>query len=281
MESEFRPLGIREIFSTTLTTCRSRFGALAAISLVLIGVPSVLEVVGAWSYEGYRPVDMVMILAVLVAGLIAGAACIRVAAQECAGVRSSMFSSVAIALRRLTRVVGISLISVAAVIGVAAVMIGLGSILLLIVAPDWASDTTPNAIDIFDMANFSTEVLLIWLWSLLLALPALLLAGLWFMAPQAVIIENLHPIDSLRRSWKLVSVRIWRVCGTLSLAGLAVVAANVILSWIFPAGWAYVLVNLLTLPFLSVFGTVIYLDLRARYEDLNRETLAAELSTTA
>ncbi len=107
----------------------------------------------------------------------------------------------------------------------------------------------------------------------------------------ALIIEELGPMASLGRSWRLVSGERWR----LFLAGLVVVVIMIIgfwISWwvlfwmlgIFGAGAGFApyfsrqIVTLLTIPLTAAFTTVVYLDLRVRKEGLDKEGLVAQLS---
>jgi hypothetical protein len=67
--------------------------------------------------------------------------------------------------------------------------------------------------------------------------PALVLT-IWFgvmltLATPAVVLERQGPLQSLRRSWRLVSRSFWRVFGILLLAGLIVVIAGGILQFPF------------------------------------------------
>ena len=109
---------------------------------------------------------------------------------------------------------------------------------------------------------------------------------------EALIIEGAGPIESIKRSWRLVSGERWRVFG----AGLLVIILMVIFVGVVSAVIALILsaglgvsggmtgylvqqvVSLLSIPLSAALGTVIYLDLRVRKESLSADQLAAALS---
>ncbi len=114
----------------------------------------------------------------------------------------------------------------------------------------------------------------------------------WFDA--VLMIERTGPMQSLGRSWRLVSGERWRIF----LVGLVFFIIWVIMFGILGlivfllAGllgasdnFAYFLswhiVNLLTIPVVAAFTAVVYLDLRVRKEHLDKEGLAAQLSDGA
>jgi glycerophosphoryl diester phosphodiesterase family protein len=126
--------------------------------------------------------------------------------------------------------------------------------------------------------------------------PAVFLALRFLFGPPAVVLEGLRGVEALRRSWMLVRGRTWKVLGALLLAFLILFAALLLLVILGLAFLLFrdlteglvqtvvVLVTALTAvgvtvvgPFVSVVIVLLYLDGRARTEDLTTDALAAEL----
>ena len=111
------------------------------------------------------------------------------------------------------------------------------------------------------------------------------------MVWQALIIEGIGPMQSLKRSWQLVAGERFRLFGAgLLILIIAAVVFGIISTVIYlilsglglSEGMAvYVvqqLVTLLSIPLSAAVGTVLYLDLRVRKESLDTEGLAAALA---
>ena len=125
----------------------------------------------------------------------------------------------------------------------------------------------------------------------LLVIPGIILAVSFAVAVPALMIEKSGPIESLGRSWRLVSGERWRIFGAgvvliLVLAvGLGVVWG--IVSWVLSslemsgalaAYLAQGVVSMLATPMSAAVGTVLYCDLRVRKEDLDVAELRSLLS---
>ena len=120
----------------------------------------------------------------------------------------------------------------------------------------------------------------------------------WSVATQAVVIEGHKPLESLRRSWNLVRRNWWRTFGAWALAGLVTLGLVILLSLILaaplnllesPEGTAAtgagMLTNIVTgtiiTPILGIAGALIYLDLRSRNEEYDKDALSEQLGITS
>ena len=110
----------------------------------------------------------------------------------------------------------------------------------------------------------------------------------WFFYVQAVMIEGKRPLDALARSWDLVRGNWLRVLGIgvvyVSIAVVAVSAASLPGLLFSGEGNTTVAGNLLTMagaaviaPFTYVGTVVVYLDLRARKEGYDVDSLAGDM----
>lgn len=130
--------------------------------------------------------------------------------------------------------------------------------------------------------------------------PGVWLYTAWAAAPAALIAEDIGPVDSLRRSYRLVSGHWWRTFGLLVVANILV---TVIVSLVtaplqfaigfgagvndptLPFSGGYLAANTIisgvltavTVPFLAAVIVAIYFDLRVRKEGYDLERLIAEL----
>lgn len=113
--------------------------------------------------------------------------------------------------------------------------------------------------------------------------PALLLMALWQAAAPAIVVEDLGPIQGLRRSGRLAGTRFWPTV----LAVLAAWFVHYVLSAMLPlvfqlvglalgssGGWVVLAIgttvtSLVTTAFLAAFAVELYLDLRVRSEGLD------------
>lgn len=123
-------------------------------------------------------------------------------------------------------------------------------------------------------------------------LPALAVMT-WFLVTAPVIgAERLGPIDSMRRSARLVSRRFWPVMGLALMSGLVAtifgyalgLVPMVVSLLVGTAGWGWLLTGaagivtgLVTMPIVAGSTVLIYLDLRVRTEGLDMELDAASV----
>jgi hypothetical protein len=111
---------------------------------------------------------------------------------------------------------------------------------------------------------------------------ALIVGVFLAVAVPAFIIERTGAIDSMSRSWKLVSGQWWHTLGAIFVAGViagivngiltAIGGSNFFLYWIFSA-----IGQSITAPFVALVAVILYVDLRARHEGLTAERLGSEL----
>jgi hypothetical protein len=110
---------------------------------------------------------------------------------------------------------------------------------------------------------------------LALLLPGLYLVVRWFFVPQAVVIEGRRSVGALARSGELVSGQWWRILGLVLVANLvALIPGTLILSPLDAAAESAdrqvisliggMVSSSLTAPFVALFSTLVYYDLRAR-----------------
>ena len=126
----------------------------------------------------------------------------------------------------------------------------------------------------------------------LVLVPGIFLAVSFAVFTPALMIERVGPMESLGRSWRLVSGERWRLLG----AGLAMIIISVIVFGIIGVVIYFVLsglaglsdgdasyysqqiTTLLSVPLSAAIGAVLYVDLRVRKEDLDTAELTALLS---
>ena len=118
---------------------------------------------------------------------------------------------------------------------------------------------------------------------ILLVVPGIFVLVRLSVAIPALVVERLRGGEALSRSWSLVRGHGWRVLGTF----VTVFALTGIVTGIFTApasgsGWLLravlaAIAQVITTPFTAIVTLLVYLDLRARAEGLDLETLAREL----
>ncbi len=249
---QLRPLGVGEIVDATFTVYRRRFGPMFAIALMLVFIPFLISLVGGCSLDASGTTTCTSPIGWL--AYIAGSIGTLVAGTAAALVAAEAYAGVPSDWRRATR---IGLRRTLAIIGatiVAGVLIAIGFVLVIV--------------------------------------PGIFLAVSLAVVWQALIIEGAGPMESIKRSWRLVAGERWRVFG----AGLLVIiiaiivfgVASAVIWLILSAGLGvsgdtggYLVqqvATLLSVPLSAAVGTVIYLDLRVRKESLGTAELAAALS---
>jgi hypothetical protein len=104
---------------------------------------------------------------------------------------------------------------------------------------------------------------------------------------EALVVEGRRGTQAMGRSWELVGGHWWHAFGTLLVAGLLTGVVNAVIttpfsntSWLVQAVAAAV-ATVITLPYGVLVGVLLYLDLRARKENLNLERLRADLQASA
>jgi hypothetical protein len=104
---------------------------------------------------------------------------------------------------------------------------------------------------------------------------------------EALVVEGRRGTQAMARSWELVGGHWWHAFGTLVVAGLLTGVVNALItapfgntSW-FVQAIAAAVATVVTLPYGVLVGVLLYLDLRARKENLNLERLRADLQASA
>jgi hypothetical protein len=108
-----------------------------------------------------------------------------------------------------------------------------------------------------------------------LIVPGVYLAVRWYFVPQAVVIEGARGTGALAHSGRLVNGVWWRTFGLILLANIAIAVPGFILLTPFTAIadstdralWSLVgsaVTTSVTTPFVALFSTLMYYDLRAR-----------------
>jgi hypothetical protein len=104
---------------------------------------------------------------------------------------------------------------------------------------------------------------------------------------EALVIEGRRGTQAMGRSWELVGGHWWHAFGTLVVAGLLTGVVNAVITAPFSnTGWfvqavAAAVATVITLPYGVLVGVLLYLDLRARRENLTLERLRADLQASA
>jgi hypothetical protein len=107
------------------------------------------------------------------------------------------------------------------------------------------------------------------------------------VSTQALVVEGKRGTDAMRRSWDLVGGHWWHAAFTILIAGLITAVMNAVITAPFSAGaWfiqgvAAAVATIVTLPFGALVGVLLYVDLRARKERLDLDTLKTDLQTSA
>jgi hypothetical protein len=125
--------------------------------------------------------------------------------------------------------------------------------------------------------------------------PGLLLFALYTAVTPAMMIEDLGPIEGMRRSWRLLKPRMWGVLGIAVLArliagflgnilGVAPTALATLLggsfAWLFVAAGS-VLSSLVSAPVIAIVATLLYFDGRIRTEGFDLQMMARSLGDGA
>jgi hypothetical protein len=136
----------------------------------------------------------------------------------------------------------------------------------------------------------------------MLGLIALLIGAIYVavrlsLGSPALLIEDIGPMESLRRSWGLVGGRWWATFAVIVLVSLLVVIISSIVQGVLVApllGGAdseliggtlstlgTIVANVLTLPLQAAVVTILYFDLRVRKEGLDLERLSSRVGADA
>jgi hypothetical protein len=252
-----RPLGIGEILSTAFQLYRRHWRTLLAIAAVVVVPLTLLQyLLGDWirsrgevtSYQQISTATWAVGAAGLVAGLagllmylVLTGAITRAVAAEVAGQDPSVEESYRFGFHRLGSVLLVS------------VLVGLATI-----------------------AGF-----------ILFIIPGIYIGVRLAVSVEALVVEGRRGTQAMGRSWELVEGHWWHAFGALVVAGLLTGVVNAIIttpfnntSW-FVQAIAAAIATVITLPYGVLVGVLLYLDLRARKEQLTLDRLRADLQASA
>jgi hypothetical protein len=252
-----RPLGIGEILSTAFQLYRRHWRTLLAIAAVVVVPLTLLQyLLGDWlrsrgevtSYQQISTSTWAVGAAGLVAGLagllmylVLTGAITRAVAAEVAGEDPSLEQSYRFGFHRLGSVLLVS------------VLVGLATIAGLI----------------------------------LFIIPGIWIGVRLAVSVEALVVEGRRGTQAMGRSWELVGGHWWHAFGALVVAGLLTGVVNAVIttpfnntSW-FVQAVAAAVATVITLPYGVLVGVLLYLDLRARKENLNLERLRTDLQASA
>jgi hypothetical protein len=252
-----RPLRIGEILSTAFQLYRRHWRTLLAIAGVVVVPLTLLQyLLGDWlrsrgevtSYQQISTATWAVGAAGLVAGLagllmylVLTGAITRAVAAEVAGEDPSLEQSYRFGFHRLGSVLAVS------------VLVGLATI-----------------------AGF-----------ILFIIPGIYIGIRLAVSVEALVVEGRRGSQAMGRSWALVGGHWWHAFGALVVAGLLTGLVNAVITTPFNnTGWfvqaiAAAIATVITLPYGVLVGVLLYLDLRARKENLTLEGLRADLQASA
>jgi hypothetical protein len=251
-----RPLGIGEILSTAFQLYRRHWRTLLAIAAVVVVPLTLLQyLLGDWVRTRGEVTSLQEVstatwavgaaglagLAGLLMYLVLTGAITRAVAAEVAGEDPSVEQSYRFGFHRLGSVLLVS------------VLVGLATI-----------------------AGF-----------ILLVIPGIYIGVRLAVSVEALVVEGRRGTQAMGRSWELVGGHWWHAFGALVVAGLLTGVVNAVItspfsntSW-FVQAVAAAVATVITLPYGVLVGVLLYLDLRARKENLNLERLRTDLQTSA
>jgi hypothetical protein len=206
---------------------------------------------------------------ILMSGVLAGAIT-RAVAAEVAGQDPSVEQSYRFGFYRLGSVLLVSVLVGLAILG-GLILVAAGLFLA-------------NAIRSRDLDMSSAPFGLVYV---LFIIPGIYLGVRLAVSIQALVVEGRRGTEAMGRSWGLVGGHWWHAFGALLVAFLLTGIVNGVLTAPFRAtGWfvqavAAAVATVVTLPYGVLVGVLLYLDLRARKENLTREALRADLQASA
>ena len=288
------PMRVGQILDGAFRLYRMRFGTLFVLaSLVLVPFETLLVIITMGSVEPVtilpgvtvrQPAAWVTYVSLVIRFLfvtpLLTAALVKTAADTILGSASTVGSALRGALPRIHSILWVA--SLVALAGMVLYVPGIASVLV------GASASPPDG-----------TLILLGLIALLAALvPALTLFVRFSFAPSVVMVDDIRGIAALRRSWQLVQGLTKKVLGTTVLAGLLVSVPMFILGLVsvFVAFGSLVdasggpgpafyglreaaegVIAILTTPFLTLVGVLLYFDARVRKERFDLTLMARQV----
>ncbi|WP_026370169.1 glycerophosphoryl diester phosphodiesterase membrane domain-containing protein [Kallotenue papyrolyticum] len=251
------------------------------------GVESPAAWLGTLAFSTGSSLLVSLLYAIVFLPLLEGALTFAVAQRYLAR-PISLSGSFRAAFRRLGSLVGARLLLSLASLLVVGVFVGMIVSLVVLAASSDALGDTAGTAGTLGAVLCSIVLVIVLGVGLLLFVPRLLFTS------QAVMVEGVGAIDSLRRSWQLTAGFFWRVLGLLLLITLitwliSVVPALIIVTPItlllqdqpevqfLISAVVSTLLNVVVLPFTMIAYTLIYFDLRVRKEGFDLEQQAGSL----
>jgi hypothetical protein len=122
-------------------------------------------------------------------------------------------------------------------------------------------------------------------------LPGLAVMAMFVLTAPAIAIEEIGPMQGMRRSWRLVKGRFWPTLGIALLAGLIasltgqfLAVIPTVLALVVGLRWGFVLLAaggtlaaVITEPIVTIVATLLYFDARILKEGFDLHVIAAEL----
>jgi hypothetical protein len=122
---------------------------------------------------------------------------------------------------------------------------------------------------------------------ILLVIPGIYIGVRLVVSIEALVVEGRRGTQAMARSWELVGGHWWHAFGTLLVAWLVIGVVNSLITLPFgDTGWfvqglVSAVATTITMPYGVLVGVLLYLDLRARKENLTLEALRADLQASA
>jgi hypothetical protein len=122
---------------------------------------------------------------------------------------------------------------------------------------------------------------------ILFVIPGIYIGVRLAVSIEALVVEGRRGTQAMGRSWELVGRHWWHAFGTLLVAALLTGLVNALITIPFGStGWfvqavAAAVATVITLPYGVLVGVLLYLDLRARKENLTLEGLRTDLQASA
>jgi hypothetical protein len=120
---------------------------------------------------------------------------------------------------------------------------------------------------------------------LLLFIPGIIFLVMFSVAVPAVVMEGKRGREAMRRSWELVSGHFWHVLGVIVVAFVITAVVSAIFSAIGGSNEVLAVIlgtvgQVIVAPFSALVTVLLYLDVRARRENLTTTALRRELEAT-